>query len=44
MFFKDGSNGLMQFAFSADQFLDRNFEGIRDWFRHALIDGVKKQI
>ena len=42
IFFKDGSNGLMRFAFSADQFLDRNFEWIRNWFRHVLIDGVRK--
>ena len=42
MFFKDGSNGLMQFAFTADQFLDRNFEWLRNWFRHVLIDGVRK--
>ena len=42
IFFKDGSNGLMQFAFTADQFLDRNFEWIRNWFRHVLIDGVRK--
>ena len=42
MFFKDGSNSLMRFAFTADQFLDRNFEWIRNWFRHVLIDGVRK--
>ena len=42
MFFKDGSNGLMRFAFNADQFLDRNFEWLRNWFRHVLIDGVRK--
>ena len=42
MFFKDGSNSLMRFAFSADQILDRNFEWIRNWFRHVLIDGVRK--
>ena len=42
IFFKDGSNSLMRFAFTADQFLDRNFEWIRKWFRHVLIDGVRK--
>ena len=42
MFFKDGSNSLMRFAFTADQFLERNFEWIRNWFRHVLIDGVRK--
>ena len=42
MFFKDGSNGLMRFAFAADQFLDRNFKWIRNWFRHVLIYGVRK--
>ena len=42
MFFKDGSNGLMRFAFSIDQFLDRNFEWIRNWFRHVLIAGTRK--
>jgi len=42
MFFKNGSNGLMRFAFNADQFLDRNFEWLRNWFRHVLIDGVRK--
>ena len=41
-FFKDGSNSLMRFAFTADQFLDRNFEWLRNWFRHVLIDGVRK--
>jgi len=42
IFFKDGSNSLMRFAFTADQFLDRNFEWLRNWFRHVLIDGVRK--
>jgi len=42
IFFKNGSNGLMRFAFTADQFLDRNFEWLRNWFRHVLIDGVRK--
>ena len=42
MFFKDGSNSLMRFAFTADQFLDRNFEWLRNWFRHVLIDGARK--
>ena len=42
MFFKDESNSLMRFAFTVDQFLDRNFEWIRNWFRHVLIDGVRK--
>ncbi|MBC8283183.1 MAG: class I SAM-dependent methyltransferase [Nitrospinae bacterium] len=42
MFFKEGSNSLMRFAFTADQFLDRNFEWIRNWFRHVLIDGTRK--
>jgi len=42
VFFKDGSNSLMRFAFTADQFLDRNFEWLRNWFRHVLIDGVRK--
>ena len=40
--FKDGSNALMRFAFSVDQFLDRNFEWIRNLFRHVLIDGTRK--
>ncbi|MEK9628306.1 MAG: class I SAM-dependent methyltransferase [Nitrospinota bacterium] len=42
MIFKDGSNSLMRFAFSVDQFLDKNFEWIRYMFRHVLIDGTRK--
>ena len=42
IFFKDGSNGLMRFAFAADQFVHSNFEWIRNWFRHVLIDGTRK--
>ena len=42
MLFKDGDNSLMRFAFSMDQFLDRNFDWIRNWFRHVLIDGTRK--
>ena len=42
LLFKEGSNALMRFAFSIDQFLDRNFEWIRNLFRHVLIDGKRK--
>ena len=42
MLFKDGSNALMKFAFNMDQFLDRNFESLRNLFRHVLIDGTRK--
>ena len=40
--FKDGSNVLMKFAFNMDQFLDRNFNWERNYFRHVLIDGTRK--
>ena len=40
--FKDGSNSLMRFAFRLDQYLDRNFEWLRNWFRHVLISGTRK--
>ena len=42
MLFQDGSNPLMRFAFSMDQFLDRNFEWTRNYFRHVLIGGRRK--
>ena len=42
MLFKDGANALMRFAFSMDQFLDRNFEWTRNYFRHVLIEGRRK--
>ena len=42
MLFQDGENALMRCAFSMDQFLDRNFEWIRNLFRHVLIDGTRK--
>ena len=42
IFFEDASNPLMRFAFSIDQFLDRNFKWIRNYFRHALIGGRRK--
>ena len=42
MLFKDRANALMRFVFSMDQFLDRNFEWIRNFFRHVLIDGRRK--
>ena len=42
MLFEDGSNALMRCAFSMDQFLDRNFKWIRNWFRHVIIDGTRK--
>ena len=42
MLFKERSNALMRFAFSMDQFLDRNFKWIRNYFRHVLIDGRRK--
>jgi ubiquinone/menaquinone biosynthesis C-methylase UbiE len=42
LLFKDRSNGLMRFAFRLDQFLDRNFEWLRYWFRHVLITGTRK--
>jgi len=41
MVFADGSNALMQFAFNADLFIDRNCKWIRNWFRYALIDGIR---
>ena len=40
--FENPSNSLMRFAFSADQFLDRNFACLRNWFRHALITGTRR--
>jgi len=42
MIFKNPSNSMMRFAFRADQFLDRNFEWLRNWFRHALISGTRR--
>ena len=42
LFFKDKSNGLMRFAFKLDQFLDRNFEWLRNLFRHVLISGTRR--
>ena len=42
MLCQDGSNPLMRFAFSIDQFLDRNFEWTRNYFRHVLISGSRK--
>ena len=42
MLFQNGSNPLMRFAFSMDQFLDRNFEWTRNYFRHVLIGGRRK--
>jgi len=42
MILKHPSNSLMRFAFCADQFLDRNFSGLRKWFRHVLITGTRK--
>ena len=41
MIFKNPDNSLMRFAFTADQFLDRNFALLRNWFRHALISGTR---
>jgi SAM-dependent methyltransferase len=43
MIFENPSNSLMRFAFRADQFLDRNFVCLRNWFRHALIAGTRRQ-
>ena len=42
MLFKDGSNALMRLALSMDQYLDRNFKWIRNYFRHVLIGGRRK--
>ena len=42
MIFENPSNSLMRFTFSVDQFLDRNFPWLRNWFRHALISGTRK--
>lgn len=42
MIFENPSNSLMRFAFRADQFLDRNFYGLRNWFRHVLISGTRR--
>lgn len=42
MLFKNRVNSLMRFAFRLDQFLDRNFEWLRNWFRHVLIAGTRK--
>ena len=42
MLFKNPSNSLMRFAFRVDQFLDRNFSWLRNWFRHALISGTRR--
>ena len=42
MLFKNPSNSLMSFAFRVDQFLDRNFSWLRNWFRHALISGTRR--
>ena len=42
MLFKNQSNSLMRFAFRVDQFLDRNFSWLRNWFRHALISGTRR--
>jgi ubiquinone/menaquinone biosynthesis C-methylase UbiE len=42
MIFENPSNSLMRFAFRADQFLDRNFVWLRNWFRHALISGTRR--
>ena len=43
MIFENPSNSLMRFSFRADQFLDRNFAWLRNWFRHALISGTRRQ-
>jgi len=43
LLYKDPSNSLMRFAFRADLFLDKNFDWMRNWFRHALIVGKAKQ-
>jgi ubiquinone/menaquinone biosynthesis C-methylase UbiE len=42
MIFKNPSNSLMRFAFSADQFLECNFGWLRNLFRHALISGTRR--
>jgi ubiquinone/menaquinone biosynthesis C-methylase UbiE len=42
MIFENPSNSLMRFAFRADQFLDRNFSWLRNWFRHVLISGTRR--
>ena len=42
MIIKNPSNSLMRFAFCADQFLDRNFSWLRNWFRHVLISGARR--
>ena len=42
MIFENPSNSLMRSAFRADQFLDRNFSGLRNWFRHVLISGTRR--
>ena len=42
MLFKNPSNSLMRFAVRVDQFLDRNFSWLRNWFLHALISGTRR--
>jgi ubiquinone/menaquinone biosynthesis C-methylase UbiE len=42
MIFENPSNSLMRLAFRADQFLDRNFVWLRNWFRHVLISGTRR--
>ena len=42
MIFENPSNSLMRFAFRTDQFLDRNFVWLRNWFRHVLISGTRR--
>jgi ubiquinone/menaquinone biosynthesis C-methylase UbiE len=42
MIFENPSNSLMRFAFRTDQFLDRNFVWLRNWFRHVLISGARR--